>query len=112
MIIANDYRIEYDEKAQAYRVKGRQAAYCPDCRHLLSGYDTRKRTVLGNDGTAFNFILRRLRCPHCGRMHLEIPDFIAPHKHYSAEVIQQALSQNQSFCPADDSTIRRWRRKK
>jgi len=45
-------------------------------------------------------------------MHLEIPDFIAPHKHYSAEVIQQALSQNQSFCPADDSTIRRWRRKK
>lgn len=111
MIIAYDYLIEQDHKTAAYRVKGKQAVYCPDCRHLLSGYDTRKRVVIGDDGKPVAFLLRRLRCPKCAKLHLEIPDFISPHKHYSAETIRQAIRGRGGSCPADDSTIRRWKKK-
>ena len=110
MIIAHDYLVEYDNAVQAYRVKGKFAAYCPDCRHLLSGYDTRRRIVIGDDGKPATFLLRRLRCSECGKLHLEIPDFISPHKHYSAETIRQALRERGGSCPADDSTIRRWKK--
>ena len=110
MIIANDYLVEYDSTAQAYRVKGKFQSYCPVCQHPLIWYDTRKRTVIGDDGNPASFLLRRLRCMKCGKLHLEIPDFIAPHKHYSAEAIRQALREGGGWCPADDSTIRRWKK--
>ena len=110
MIIAHDYLIEEDQETKAYRVKGKFPAYCPDCRQRLSGYDTRKRTVIGDDGKPVVFLLRRLRCNQCGKLHLEIPDFISPHKHYSAETIKQALQYKWGSCPADDSTIRRWKK--
>ncbi len=110
MIIAHDYHVEYDDNAKAYRVTGRFAAICPDCRRLLSGYDTRKRVVIGDDGKPAVFLLRRFRCRECGKLHLEIPDFISPHKHYSAETIRQAIQDGGKTCPADDSTIRRWKK--
>ena len=110
MIIAYDYFIEQDIKTEVYRVKGRFAAYCPDCRRLLTGYDTRRRTVIGDDGKPVVFLLRRLRCSECEKLHLEIPDFIAPYKHYSAETIRHALLEGGGSCPADDSTIRRWKK--
>ena len=110
MVFAYDYSIDYDSKANGYRVKGKLPAYCPDCRRLLSGYDTRKRTVIGDDGKPVIFLLRRLRCLECGKLHLEIPDFVSPHKHYSTEAIRQALREGGGSCPADDSTIRRWKK--
>lgn len=112
MIITYEYQIEYDSETNGYRIRNKHAAICPHCGQILSGYDTRKRTVIGDDGEPVLFLLRRLKCPSCHRLHLEIPDLIAPRKHYSAEVIQQALHDRQSSCPADDSTIRRWKKKK
>lgn len=112
MIITYEYQIEYDKIANGYRVRSKHAALCPRCNQLLSGYDTRRRKVIGDDGETVYFLLRRLRCPSCGKLHLEIPDLIAPHKHYSAEVIRQAIRETKGFCPADDSTIRRWKRPK
>ena len=79
MIIAHDYHVEYDDNAKAYRVTGRFAAICPDCRRLLSGYDTRKRVVIGDDGKPAVFLLRRFRCRECGKLHLEIRDHQAGH---------------------------------
>ncbi|WP_420544253.1 DUF6431 domain-containing protein [Tepidanaerobacter acetatoxydans] len=36
---------------------------------------------------------------------------MAPKKHYEARVIQDVLSGKTDSCPADNSTIRRWRKK-
>lgn len=112
MIVTYEYQIEYDSKMSGYRIRSKRAALCPRCGQILSGYDTRRRTVIGSDGKPTLFLLRRLKCPSCHRLHLEIPDIIAPHKHYSAEVMRQALHDYCSSCPADDSTIRRWKRQK
>lgn len=112
MIITHHYTLVLDEERDLYIVQNKQAPMCPDCGELLSGYDSRRRHVIGSDGVPYHFLLRRLKCPSCGRLHLEIPDLISPGKHYSANVIRQACIGKGEWCPADDSTIRRWKKKK
>ncbi|HOW23609.1 MAG TPA: DUF6431 domain-containing protein [Sedimentibacter sp.] len=50
--------------------------------------------------------LHRLKCPGCGKLHLELPDFMAPKKHYEARLIEDVMAGRSDSCPADDSTIR------
>lgn len=35
--------------------------------------------------------IRRLKCPKCGKLHWELPDFLAPFKQYSTEIIAGVL---------------------
>lgn len=109
VVLVTEYRLEYDARAREYKIRSTRSPLCPGCGCLLSGYDTRARKIIDSDGETYTFRLRRLRCPRCRALHLEIPDLIRPHKHYSAETIRQAL-QDGSSCPADDSTIRRWKK--
>ena len=111
MIIAVNYTEEYDEKKDVYKIRNKEAPVCPDCGQLLSGYDTRRRHVVESSGAVRWFRLRRLKCTNCERLHLELPDFMIPKKHYDARVIEDVLSGQSDSCPADDSTIRRWRSK-
>jgi hypothetical protein len=111
MIIASRYRIEKDESADVYRVRNLDAPLCPSCGSLCSGYDTRSRHSIDGAGVVRWFALRRLLCPTCGKLHTELPDFMRPRKHYDGDVIAAAMESSTGDCPADDSTIRRWRRK-
>ena len=54
--------------------------------------------------------LARLRCKSCGTLHLQLPDFMQPHKQYGADVVETVLDGVESHCPADESTIRIWKR--
>ena len=110
MIIIESYRVVYDAAASAYRIENSSAPICPGCGGLLSGYDHRKRTVIGLDSKKRSFILRRLKCPVCKTIHLELPDLMLPRKHYAAAVIRNAKNGSAGDCPADDSTIHRWRK--
>lgn len=112
MIITHYYQIDFDCEKNLYIVKNKAAPMCPNCNVLLSGYDSRKRRVIGGDGQPYYFKIRRLLCPSCGHLHCEFPDVIAPGKHYSAEVIRQVRAGESDTCPAEDSTIRRWKREK
>ena len=112
MIIATRYTVELDEARGAYRIRSLQTPLCPDCGLLLSGYDTRRRHVIDDTGAARWFLLRRLRCSSCGKLHLEIPDFMQARKHYEAQLIRDVLAGRSESCPADDSTIRRWKNEK
>ena len=112
MIITRYYEIDFDNEKNLYIVRSKDAPLCPDCKKLLSGYDSRKRRVIGSDGKPYYFRLRRLKCLSCGHLHLEVLDLIAPGKHYSAEVIREAVTGRSDSCPADDSTIRRWKKDK
>lgn len=82
---------------------------CPICGGKLSGRDSRVRQLIGADGNVMRLRIRRLRCKGCGRIHSELPDIVQPFKHYASAVIQEVLDGNTDGCPAEDSTIRRWR---
>ncbi len=107
MIIISRYVLRQENTA--YRVLNRDIPICPACDAIMTGYDTRKRQAIDISGEKQLFLLRRLKCPLCSVLHLEIPDFIAPKKHYCKEVILLVQNGNDANCPADDSTIRRWK---
>lgn len=109
MIITNHYNIKHDSAKNAFRIENKGLPLCPDCGQHLSGYDTRKRHAIDGSGAVRWFLLRRLRCSGCGKIHLELPDFIQPQKHYESQVILETLTGLSDHCPADDSTIWRWR---
>jgi hypothetical protein len=110
MIIATRYTLECAKDRQSYMIKNMDAPLCPDCGQLLSGYDRRCRHVIDEYGRVFWFQLRRLKCKPCNKLHTELPDFMAPNKHYDARLIEDVISGRSNFCPADDSTIRRWKK--
>lgn len=109
LIIAINYTVEYDEARKVYKIRNKDAPFCPDCGQLLSGYDTRARHVIDSAGQICWYRLRRLKCPGCKKLHLELPDFMAPKKHYEARLIEDVIAGRLDSCPADDSTIRRWK---
>lgn len=111
MIIATHYTEEYDAAREVYKIRNMEAPLCPDCGQLLSGYDTRARHVVESSGRIRWFRLRRLKCPGCGTLHIELPDFMESKKHYEARLIEEVRAGQFDSCPADDSTIRRWMKK-
>ena len=110
MIIVTRYVVEPAEPPGTYRVRALAAPFCPVCGSLCSGYDSRPRRAVGDDGIVTIYRLRRVRCPSCGALHVELPDFMRPGKHYAAAVIDGVLSGHGECCPAEGSTMWRWRR--
>jgi len=108
MIIATRYTVERVEGSDVFKIHNRDAPLCPSCRSLCSGYDTRPRRVIGDDGRAVVYRLRRVRCLICDVLHVELPDFMRPRKRYTGAVIDAVLGGRGECCPADDRTIRRW----
>lgn len=58
-----------------------------------------------------NLIIRRLFCNSCSRIHHELPGIIVPYKRYSAEVIEEILSEKEETesYPCETSTAHRIR---
>jgi hypothetical protein len=57
------------------------------------------------------FIIRRLRCEQCGKIHHELPDLMIPYKRYAADIIEDTIFQTVHLTvAADESTIYRWRK--
>ena len=105
VIILKHYRIV--NRNGIFYVISKEPRRCPCCQGPLKVRDSRPRQLILSDET-MTFQLRRLKCQNCGALHLEIPDLILPHKHYSREVIENALHGNLLSCPAENSTIYRW----
>lgn len=109
MLIIRRYQIETTAD-NLKQVHSQETPLCPVCGYLMSGYDKRRRCVIRADGQKEIYLLRRLHCPCCNRLHLEIPDCIEPQKHYAADIIADTTAGVINYCPADDSTIRRWKK--
>ena len=92
MVTATRYIVEYDDSRSAYKIRNMEAPVCPKCGLLLSGYDTRTRHVIDSSGAVYWFLLRRLRCNNCCKLHVELPDFMQPKKHYEAQLIKDVLA--------------------
>ena len=95
---------------RGYRIVNYDTPVCPYCGGSLKVKDYRKRKVIELSGTETTYFLRRLYCQDCNKYHVEVPDFIAAHKHYSKSVIESVLDGSCISCPADNSTIFRWQK--
>lgn len=109
MIVATNYETRTDPDG-CRRILNKRAPLCPDCGALCSGYDTRRRKMIAADGSVIVYKLRRVRCPECGRLHIEAPDVMAPRKHYERAAIDAARAGSAAPCAAENSTIRRWKK--
>jgi hypothetical protein len=110
MIIAQRYTVKQVEGTDIYKIHNHDLPHCPDCGSLCSVFNTRTRQVVGDDGNSTVYRLRRLRCPSCNTLHIELPDFMRPRKHYAAAVIDDVIAGRGENCPAENTTMWRWRR--
>lgn len=112
MIVTRQYAITYDAVREVYKIQSEEVPICPKCGAVMAGHGIRRRHAIDSSGTSRWFELRRWRCPVCQSVHLELPDFMAPRRHYGSDVIRDVQAGGGESCPADDSTIRRWKNAK
>lgn len=109
MIVSKNYKIK--EQNGMYYVVPSSVPGCPQCGGAMKIRDSKRRKVILSDGTVDVFVLRRYKCTVCGRVHLELPDIMIPHKHYSRSAIIDTIN-GENNCSAEQSTIYRWNREK
>ena len=72
-------------------VESSAISYCPLYGEPLSYRDSCERLIRLEGGMNRRFLIRRLKCSSCGKLHRELPDFLVPYKHYASEVISGVL---------------------
>lgn len=87
---------------------GTETLCCPICQGLLKHYDRRIRKAIGSEEVK-QYSLRRLRCQTCGKLHLELPDFLLPYKRYEAKVIVAVIHGEAAQAPNETRTIQKIR---
>ena len=109
MIVSREYKIK--EQDGIYYIVPSSVPGCPHCGGVMRIRDSKKRKLILADGTVQMFILRRHKCTVCGRVHLELPDIMVPHKHYARKAIVDTVNGVRK-CSAEQSTIYRWNKEK
>jgi predicted RNA-binding Zn-ribbon protein involved in translation (DUF1610 family) len=111
MIIVSSFETIRNSVSGIFSIAPAGQRPCPLCGGALAYRDSRLRRLKNLYGEKSLFLLRRLLCGVCGKLHTEIPNTIQPYKHYDSEAIQTVLdgSAEAAACAADDSTIRRWK---
>lgn len=72
--------------------------------------DRRERIGRSYDGEKKIYLVRRMYCRDCRRMHTELPDFLIKYKHYEAQIVEDGIEEQiPAWCnhPVPE-TIRRW----
>jgi hypothetical protein len=97
-------------KIHVFFVRSAEEHNCPVCEHDLFVIGSRKRIGRKPTGERITYIIRRLRCKGCERIHHELPELLVPYKRYEVACFESSLSQEQpSDVAADNSTLYRWR---
>lgn len=68
------------------------------------------------EGNANRIYIPQYKCPSCGHYHVGLPEFLIPHRHYEASVIQAVVTNERDedgrlvkeYVVASEKTIRRW----
>lgn len=110
-----EYKLRKDEKNSTLlhvQYIGKKEQLCPCCLGKLKLRDTRKRIMRQYKNEIIWLQIHRLKCVECGRLHNELPDCVIPQKHYSFDLIEEALEQHitnqKSVADVENSTISRW----
>ena len=88
---------------------------CPLCGGQLRYRDSRRRIIRREGGIKEQLLVRRFRCEDCHHYHTELPDCVAPYKHYETETISGVLDEIVSSADEDsenyptETTMERWK---
>lgn len=91
-------------------IRGLDNGPCPICEGRLYHYDSRLRSVRVDEEKHYHFLLRRMRCSQCRKIHLELPDFLLPRGRCFKAVIERALKNKPVAVVKDPRTPMRWRK--
>lgn len=97
-----------------FLIESNAISYCPVCGEPLVYRDSCERGMLLEGHERRRYIIRRLKCPKCRKLHRELPDILAPFKQYAAEVISGVLDGVVSSTDEDcadypcEETMSRW----
>ena len=85
---------------------------CPICQNVVKVRDSKKRWCKLKEGIKVIFQLRRYRCGSCKKILTEFPAQVIPYKKHETNIIQDVMESSKvpADCPAEESTIRRWRK--
>lgn len=108
MIVANHYVVRPHKRGGLFIIN-LDTPKCPLCHANLVVRDSKVRKVKDSDGNDIVYHLRRLKCEECNKLHVELPDLMFPHKHYSRHTIEKYINEN-ADCAADNKTLYRWRK--
>lgn len=76
---------------KGFNMVSNDKSICQNCGSKLKRYDKVSRIVRTKGGKTSWIEIERFRCPVCGQIHRELPDYIFPYKQYEAEVIRGVL---------------------
>ena len=89
-------------RKKIFFVESSAISYCPICGEPLAYRDSCQRIMLLEGRERRIYMIRRLKCHQCGRLHRELPDCLVPFKHYATEVISGVL--DGIVTPEDDDS--------
>ena len=100
----------------AWRLVRRGEVVCADCLGQLLIHSCYQRHCRDESGERQHGWVAQGHCVACNSYPALIPEFIMPHKHYKAEVIEGVVTSSEEGvsieqkggCAADVSTMRRW----
>lgn len=113
MVIIKHYSLEHKQNSDFFYVRSKENSHCPYCEGCFKVIGSRKRILFMQDDTKIHLIIRRLRCQNCQRISHELPDVVVPYKRYESDAVASALvtafPETEDDCPAEYSTISRWK---
>ena len=107
MISISKYKIEVNENGKK-RVVSQELVPCTCGGHLA--FKEYRLRIVRRSGEDKEFIeIRVLYCVDCNKSHRELPDFLLPYKHYTAQAVEAAVDRKKAECPVGERTVKRWR---
>ena len=115
MVIITDYTLILKEESDVFFVESNEPIPpCPKCSGAMKYRDSKIRICKKEGGEKTHLMISRVQCSNCHSYHNQLPDCLAPYKHYEAEVIAGVI--DGIVTPDDEdaeeypclSTMKRW----
>ena len=112
MIIVTEYHTEFSSFMNAYYVWADEALVCSFCgcdKVIMKGW--RRRGSIDHLENSTVFLVRRVKCKGCSKIHHVLPDIIIPYKHHNAETVEMIIREraDETFCNESEiNRIKSW----
>ena len=97
------------KKKDSFVVEPDEPIRC-SCGDKVIKRGSKGRYIINNEGVRNRYILKRVYCPACNKLHMVVPDFIEPYKHYDKNVIDGVRNYTNKCSTADNATLYRWKK--
>lgn len=107
MVIISNFIVKQEIGKGVLSVWSEETHICPSCKkEELRCIGRRIRRVIELDGRVNQYLIWRLQCPCCRRIHHELPNFIVPYKRYSIHVISEIIEGDLEMVPCGNGAIK------